>query len=116
MPQNRSGLLLTLARHLGIRDPRAVLSVAAQEGLGGGIGDAGTSFGPFQLHRGGALPRGILHPQQWAWSNPGLLYALNRIKSVSGGLRGRAAINAIVSRFERPANPGAEIAKALAYY
>src|SRR6266487_1935202 len=112
MPQNRSGLLLTLARQLGIRDPRAVLSVAAQEGLTGGIGDSGTSFGPFQLHLGGAFPRGIQgNKQNWAWSRPGLLYALSRIKNIAGGLQGQAAISNIVNRFERPAQPGQEISK-----
>ena len=114
---NRSGLILSLARSLGIRDPRAVLSVAAQEGLGGGIGDRGTSFGPFQLHVGGAFPAGIQgNRHQWAWSRPGLLYALNRIKAVAGNRQGADAIANIVNRFERPANAQGEIAKALAYY
>jgi len=114
---NRSGLILSLARSLGIRDPRAVLSVAAQEGLGGGIGDRGTSFGPFQLHVGGAFPSGIQgNRHQWAWSRPGLLYALNRIKVVAGNRQGADAIANIVNRFERPANAQGEIAKALAYY
>lgn len=121
MAVNRTALILTLARRLGIRDPRAALAVAAQEGLSGRIGDAGTSFGPFQLHRGGALPRtaAMLGPggaNSWAWSQPGLTYALSRIKSVAGNRTGADAIRAIVSQFERPANPGNEIQKALAYY
>jgi len=118
MPRNnRANLILQLARQIGIRDPRAVLSVAAQEGLGGGIGDSGTSFGPFQLHVGGAFPQHIRgNRQAWAWSKPGLLYALSQIKRVAGNKSGDAAIRAIVNQFERPANPGAEIAKALAYY
>jgi len=90
--------------------------VAAQEGLSGGIGDAGTSFGPFQLHKGGALPRGIANPHAWAWSRPGLLYALSRIKRVAGRRQGADAITNIVRQFERPANPENEIAKALGYY
>jgi hypothetical protein len=35
-------------------DPDIAVRVAASEGLNGYVGDHGTSFGPFQLHRGGA--------------------------------------------------------------
>ncbi len=95
-------------------DPAAVLAVSRQEGLGGGIGDQGTSFGPFQLHIGGAFPRGIKgDPQAWAWSPAGIDYALSRIASVAGGMQGAKAVTNIVSRFERPANPTREIAGAL---
>src|SRR5262249_53885432 len=107
------------ARALGL-DPKAVLAVAAQEGLGGGIGDNGTSFGPFQLHYGGAYPsgapRGAQASQAWAWSPAGIDYALGRIAGVARGKTGANAVQAIVSGFERPANPGAEIAGALAAY
>jgi hypothetical protein len=112
-------LAAQLARYPTL-DPKAVLAVAAQEGLGGGIGDQGTSFGPFQLHYGGAYPssapQGAQASQQWAWSPAGLQYALSRIASVAGGLHGAQAVANIVSRFERPANPGREIAGALAAY
>jgi len=95
-------------------DPKAVLAIAAQEGLGGGVGDQGTSFGPFQLHEGGALPSWVplSNAQKWAWSPQGLDYALSRIQSVAGGLKGAPAIEAISSRFERPANVAAEVAGA----
>jgi len=107
--------ILRGARARGL-DPQAVLAVARVEGLGGGIGDHGTSFGPFQLHIGGALPRGIANPHQWARSQAGIDYALDRIASVARGKRGRAAVNAIVRRFERPARPDAEVARALGLY
>jgi hypothetical protein len=97
-------------------DPNAVLAVARQEGLGGGVGDQGTSFGPWQLHAGGALPAGIRNPQQWAWSPAGINYALDRIAGVAAGKRGQAAVQAIVTGFERPANPGREIAGASRAY
>ena len=101
-------------------DPKAELAVAAQEGLGGGIGDQGTSFGPNQLHYEGAYPasapQGAQASQAWAWSVPGLQYALSRVAAVAGGLHGAQAVNNIVARFERPANPGGEIARALAAY
>jgi hypothetical protein len=98
-------------------DARAALAIAAHEGLSGGIGDNGTSFGPFQLHRGGALPSGIGgNAQQWAWSPAGIDYALSRIASVAGGLKGLSAISAISRRFERPADPASEIADAARHY
>lgn len=100
-------------------DPKAVLAVASQEGLGGGIGDGGTSYGPFQLHIGGALPKeiGALGPekaQAWATSPEGIDYALGRIATVAGGLTGTNAVTNIVSRFERPANIPKEVAGATA--
>jgi cell wall-associated NlpC family hydrolase len=95
-------------------DPNAVLAVASQEGLSGRVGDQGTSYGPFQLHRGGALPRG--RNRQWAESRAGIDYALNQIQGVAGGQRGRRAITNIVSRFERPANVQKEIQGALGAY
>lgn len=111
---------INLIRSLAIKrglDPAAVLAVAKQEGLGGGIGDQGTSFGPWQLHVGGAFPSGVTgNRQNWAWSPAGLNYALSRISSVAKGLHGSQAVNAIVRRFERPAAPDREVAGALAAY
>src|SRR5499427_10888405 len=102
-------------------DPRAVMAVSAQEGLGGGIGDYGTSFGPFQLHWGGAYPSFAPQgnpqaAQAWAWSPAGIDYALGQIQSVAGGLQGAPAVTNIVSRFERPANIPREISGALSAY
>jgi hypothetical protein len=102
-----------LSKKYGL-DPHAVLAVASVEGLSGGVGDAGTSFGAFQLHRGGALPAG--KGRAWAESPAGIKYAMQRIASVAKGLKGEAAIRAIVTKFERPANPAAEIQKALGRY
>lgn len=102
-------------------DPEALLAVSAQEGLGGGIGDSGTSFGPFQMHVGGALPAQIAQiaktnpqaAQTWAWSPAGVEYALSQIAKVASGLKGAQAVQAIVTRFERPANIPNEIQGAL---
>lgn len=98
-------------------DPRAVLAVSQMEGLGGGIGDNGTSFGPFQLHYGGAYPSFAPQgnpqaSQAWAVSPAGIDYALRQIQAVAGGLHGQPAISNTVSRFERPANIPKEIAGA----
>jgi hypothetical protein len=103
----------SLAPKYGL-DTRAVLAVAGVEGLGGGVGDSGTSFGPFQLHVGGALPKG--KSRAWAESPAGIEYALQKIATVARGLTGQAAIKAIVTRFERPAAPGAEVSKAQSRY
>lgn len=97
-------------------DPRAVAAIAFNESGGrfGAVGDGGTSFGPFQLHRGGALPAG--KTAAWANSRAGVDYALRQMGSVAGGLQGRAAVAAIARRFERPADPAHEIQVALAHY
>ena len=41
---NWTSLITAYAKKYGV-DPKAALAVAAQEGMGGGVGDAGTSFG-----------------------------------------------------------------------
>ena len=99
-------------------DPRAALAVAHMEGLSGGVGDAGTSFGPFQLHIGGANPYSDpRRARSFAESEEGINYALRKMaESGARGLKGRAAIESIVSRFERPADPASEIAGAWARY
>jgi hypothetical protein len=95
-------------------DINALLSVAAQEGLGGGVGDNGTSFGPFQMHVGGALPPG--KDQAWAESPAGIDYAVQQIANVAKGKIGPEAIKAIVTQFEKSADQPTEIANALAVY
>lgn len=113
MPSEQQ-LITQLARKYGV-DPRAALAIASVEGgFHGSVGDSGTSFGPFQLHEGGALPRG--RNSQWANSYAGINYAMQHIASVARGLHGRRAVAAISSRFERPANVPAEIAKAMSRY
>lgn len=107
-------LIRQLAAKYGV-DPRAALAIASVEGgFHGSVGDNGTSFGPFQLHEGGALPHG--RGAQWANSRAGIDYAMRHIASVAHGLHGRQAIAAISSRFERPADVPAEIAKAMSRY
>jgi len=119
-PSSIQQLISSRATQLGV-DPRAALAVAGQEGLSGRIGDYGTSFGPFQLHWGGAYPSFAPHgdpqaAQAWAQSPQGINYALGQIAGVARGLRGQPAVNAIVTRFERPAAPGPEAARAWASY
>lgn len=103
-------------------DPTAELAVAGQEGLSGGIGDGGHAFGPNQLNNAGGVLTGKFAGQtpgqinQWAWSPAGINYALGGVAHAAGGLTGPAAVRAIVSNFERPADPTGEISRALAAY
>lgn len=103
-------------------DPAAVLAVASMEGLSGAIGDGGHAFGPFQLNNAGGVITGMFAgatPQQindWAWSPAGIAFALDHMAHVARGLTGRAAIDAIVRKFERPLAPDPEVAGAIARY
>jgi hypothetical protein len=103
-------------------DPQAELAISEHEGLSGGIGDGGHAFGPNQLNNAGGVLTGRfagLSPEavnQWAWSPQGLDYALSGVGNAAGGLHGLPAIEAIATKFERPANPAAEIADAAHHY
>lgn len=119
-------LLVALAAMPGL-DRQAVLAVASTEGglsdREGDIGDlaGGGSYGPFQLYAKGALPaqyRGnSALADKWAWSREGINYALRKmLEAGAGGLKGQNAINTIVRKFERPADPDSQVAKALARY
>lgn len=108
-----------LARGL---DPSAVNAVGGREGYSGAIGDGGHAFGPWQLNNAGGVLTGMFKGQtpqqinQWAWSPAGIDYALDRIQKVASGMKGSQAIQNIVRRFERPADPNGEVAGALAAY
>jgi len=97
-------------------DPYAVAAVSIMEGGGrfGAVGDNNSSYGPFQLHVGGALPPG--RNAAWANSPEGVYYAMKQMAHVAAGLRGRRAISNIVRRFERPAQPDPEVAGAIGQY
>jgi cell wall-associated NlpC family hydrolase len=113
---NLKPYIVRSARRHGV-DPRAAIAVARQEGglNAGAVGDSGTSYGPFQLHVGGALPRG--RGASWANSPAGIDYALGAMaRSGAKGLTGPQAVRTIVSRFERPANPQREISRAMSSY
>jgi phage-related protein len=116
--------IIAAAKKYGI-DAKAAIAVAMTEGgtsFGGPAGDKGTSFGPFQMHIGGANPYG--DPQQasaFANSIKGIDYALRKMAEAGAkGLTGLAAIKQIVGGpgwgFERPANSAAEVAKAFGYF
>lgn len=106
-------LIIQKARKYGL-DPAAVLAVAMGEGglRWGAVGDNGTSFGPFQLHVGGALPKG--KDARWANSPAGLDYAIRTMSKTAKGLKGEAAVNAIIRDFERPADPDTSVSRAVA--
>lgn len=100
-------------------DPEAVVEVVDGEGgWYGAVGDNGTSFGPFQMHWQGAMPSQYVgnydSSKSFANSPAGVDYALDHAAAVARGASGAAAVSAIVARFERPANPAAEISGDLA--
>jgi hypothetical protein len=105
-------------------DAKAAAAVAFYEGIFGGIGDSGTSYGPWQLHAGGALPasysslpRFSTTAQAWAWSQDGMTYAIRNMGANGArGKRGHDAVHAIVYRFERPADKAGETSRANGKY
>lgn len=106
-------------------DPQAVIAVARTEGglvnRADDRGDGGRSFGPHQLYEQGALPKQFVgNPDAadaWAWSPAGFEYALRKMAEAgASGLRGQSAINTIVRKFERPADPDGEVRKATGFY
>ena len=106
-------------------DATAVKIVALGEGglewHAGDSGDNGTSFGPFQLHIGGALPRKYWDDPEagkaFANSVEGVRYALERMAEAGAkGLTGLDAIETIIRRFERPADPDGSFANARKRY
>ena len=116
-PSAKRTYIIDKSKSLGL-DSNAVLSVVEAEGnFAGAIGDNGTSYGPFQLHRGGALPTAHTYDAQtWSNSKAGIDYALRKIANVAAGLTGAEAIDAIVRKFERPKNPTSEIIRAIGTY
>lgn len=120
-PKVSASGIASMAAQYGL-DPQAVMAVSKMEGLGGGIGDGGHAFGPFQLNNAGGAITGMFKGwtneqiQAWAWSPAGLQFALTRIAAVAKGQKGYAAISSIVNKFERPKNPGAEVAGAESAY
>lgn len=122
MPSNIVPYLLQEAARRNL-DGDALRAVAMGEGglynREGDIGDlaGGGSYGPFQLYAQGMLPKQFRgNPQRadaWAWSPQGINYALDHIQKVASGLRGPAAVEAIIRKFERPADPDKSIRLAL---
>ena len=119
-------VIVRKARRKGL-DPRAVISVAMGEGglrnRRNDIGDlsGGGSYGPFQLYARGALParfRGRPRAaDRWAWSPAGIVYPLNQmVKAGARGKKGHQAIETIIRKFERPADPDSSVRNAKRRY
>lgn len=118
-PRTRGWIVASSERY-GV-DPAAALAVWSQESPSLRDGDNGTSFGPFQLHWGGAMPRKYVGntraSRAFANSPAGVDYAIRKMaESGAKGKKGKAAITAIVARFERPADIPGEIAGAWSNY
>lgn len=107
-------------------DTLAAVANAMREGAGGGIGDGGLAYGPFQDHLTEFADRpfygkGRNNPvvNAWAWSDNGIRYAVRAM--VNGtpsarGLRGHPAVYAIVYGFEKPRDEAGEYGKRAAVY
>lgn len=107
--------ILDAAKKYGVDDWVALSLAQGEGGLNyGSVGDNGTSFGPYQLHVGGALPPG--KGQDFANSPAGIDYAMRQIASVVGTRTGLEGITSGVERFERPAAPGPEISRDYNWY
>jgi hypothetical protein len=115
-PLKGGGALSSIAQHCsdyGV-DTLAAVANALHEGPGGGIGDQGTAYGPFQIHaEDGRLAqfagKGANNAavNAWAWSDNGIAYAIRSMvngKPSARGLTGHPAVYAIVYGFERPAD------------
>lgn len=91
-------------------DPLAAAANALNEGAGGGIGDGGVAYGPWQDHvTDGRLPQFattdtyVESVQRWAWSPDGFAYAFrSMVNGGAAGLTGHDAVHAIVYGFEKP--------------
>lgn len=98
-------------------DPAAVLAYALTQGgtSWGAVGDNGSSFGPFQAHRGGALGS---HDEAWANSPQGLMELMGMMSRAGAkGMSGPDAAAYIVGpAFGRGSNPARDIRNARAQY
>jgi hypothetical protein len=93
-------------------DALASFANAMAEGIGGGIGDSGEAFGPWQTHlEDGRMAQfdnqDLYSPivQAWAWTANGIDYVTRSM--VAGGAKnkkGHEAVYDIVYGFERPAD------------
>lgn len=93
-------------------DALAAFANAMAEGLSGGIGDQGRAYGPWQIWAAdgriqafAGMPPYAPHIQGWAWSGNGIEYAIrSMVAGGAKGLRGHAAVHAIVYGFEKPSD------------
>src|SRR3990167_1132873 len=110
-------LILRLAKKYRL-DPNAVFAVSRGEGGldWGAVGDGGHAFGPFQLNdAGGVITNRPGDHAAFANSPAGLDFALRKMAEAgAAGLTGPAAVEAIIRRFERPADPDSSVRNALA--
>lgn len=121
--QQEQAYLESAAASAGL-DARALEAVFAHEGITypAEVGDGGTSFGPGQMHAGGALPssvwaKGPAYAQQWANSPAGIDYLIAGIRRAVGtSTQGPAEIYAQVTNFEKPKDIPGEISASLQTY
>jgi len=98
-------------------DPVAGISIAYNESTlrPTAVGDGGTSFGLFQLHIGGALPRGWTRIDAFDPHRNATLAATALVKLGGRGKSTQEQINLLSAGFERPRNVPGEEAVARGY-
>lgn len=112
-PGRRSAVndIIRAAKEVGI-DPNIFLATALTESGGqyGAVGDSGTSFGPFQHHKGGALGS---NTPAWANSYAGILERARQFKrlQITTG-KGAAALQGPADPLAYAAKVNANLAKA----
>lgn len=128
-PLKGAGALASMREHARADDVDvlAALANALNEGSGGGIGDKGTAYGPFQIHAtDGRLPQfkgkgpNSKEVNAWAWSDNGIAYAFRSMAGAARypakGLTGHKAVVAICYGFEKPANIKVKAAERIRTY
>jgi hypothetical protein len=96
-------------------DPAAVIAYMMEESSGrwDAVGDHGTSFGPFQMHRGGALGS---HSAGWAMSPAGLIGGMKMMAATPiRGQQGTDALWAIYVNFGKGTDNHAAYQRALPF-
>lgn len=100
-------------------DPAAMIAVGrAESGLNSGaVGDGGHAFGTFQLNNAGGVITGQKNPEKYLDPKLNAETAARMMSQIPGikGLKGKAAVAALVTHFERPADIPGEIKRATGY-
>jgi len=123
VPSNANSAAVAAITHAANKyglDPQAMIAVAhAESGLRpGAIGDGGHAFGLFQFNNAGGVITGQPNPERYLDPNFNAMEAARHMSTIPGlvGAKGQKAINLMVTKFERPADPGSEVKRASSFY
>lgn len=116
-PPTALGAIQTAAKARGLAWQPLAAVAHFESGLNPqSIGDGGHAFGLFQNNNAGGTITGDPNPRRFLNPNVSANYTADAIKRLGiQGMSPQAQVAAIVNRYERPANPGREIAGAQSY-